>query len=287
MSGVQELPAVISPVGVISAKLTTTTDRPRYPGPYDVTPAADAQELATKGLVMDSDVTVGGMGEAIEKAEKDAIRTVVDGSYTGEYRDEEVVTVNQSALAYVTGLTSVDLPAATSVGSNAFQGCTGLTSVDLPAATSVGTNAFQGCTSLPELTLPAARTCDTSSIRGCTSLVRLILPLLSYVGWTMACDCTSLGVFDTGTPATANPITLGSNGFQRCSSLVAVVLRRESGVVSMGALSTFNDTPIANGTGYIYVPRALVDKYKVATNWSVYADQIRAIEDYPEICDPE
>jgi hypothetical protein len=28
----------------------------------------------------------------------------------------------------------------------------------------------------------------------------------------------------------------------------------------------------------------LVDSYKTATNWSKYATQIRAIEDYPDIC---
>jgi hypothetical protein len=38
-----------------------------------------------------------------------------------------------------------------------------------------------------------------------------------------------------------------------------------------------------NGTGYIYVPATLVDTYKAGTNWSTHADQIRAIEDYPEI----
>ena len=37
---------------------------------------------------------------------------------------------------------------------------------------------------------------------------------------------------------------------------------------------------IANGKGYIYVPRAMVDTLKSATNWSTYATQIRALEDY-------
>ena len=35
-----------------------------------------------------------------------------------------------------------------------------------------------------------------------------------------------------------------------------------------------------NVPAYIYVPRALVEDYKVATNWSAYADQFRALEDY-------
>lgn len=33
-------------------------------------------------------------------------------------------------------------------------------------------------------------------------------------------------------------------------------------------------------TGYLYVPSTMVDSYKTATNWSSYADYIRAIEDY-------
>ena len=41
-----------------------------------------------------------------------------------------------------------------------------------------------------------------------------------------------------------------------------------------------NDGPIMKGEGYIYVPRALVDSYKVATNWSSWATQFRALEDY-------
>jgi hypothetical protein len=40
---------------------------------------------------------------------------------------------------------------------------------------------------------------------------------------------------------------------------------------------------IEDGTGYIYVPSALVETYKTASNWVTYAAQIRAIEDYPEI----
>lgn len=44
----------------------------------------------------------------------------------------------------------------------------------------------------------------------------------------------------------------------------------------------FNSTPIANGTGYIYVPDALVNDYKKATNWSVYANQIKPLSEYVE-----
>jgi hypothetical protein len=39
-------------------------------------------------------------------------------------------------------------------------------------------------------------------------------------------------------------------------------------------------TRIEKGTGYIYVPADLVDSYKAATNWSTFAAQFRALEDY-------
>lgn len=47
--------------------------------------------------------------------------------------------------------------------------------------------------------------------------------------------------------------------------------------------NVFARTKIVSGTGYVYVPRALVKQYQTATNWAAIAGKIRAIEDYPEI----
>ena len=71
--------------------------------------------------------------------------------------------------------------------------------------------------------------------------------------------------------------------FYKCSALKAVIIRSPA-VCAMSDSDAFKLTPIASGTGYIYVPAALVDSYKAATNWTAYADQIRAIEAYPDIC---
>lgn len=76
--------------------------------------------------------------------------------------------------------------------------------------------------------------------------------------------------------------TIGSYAFNGCSALATLILRSDT-VCTLTATNAFASTPIASGTGYVYVPAALVDEYKAATNWSTYADQIRAIEDYPEI----
>lgn len=60
------------------------------------------------------------------------------------------------------------------------------------------------------------------------------------------------------------------------------MIRNASAVVTNGGANTFSNSAIASGTGYIYVPDALVEDYKVATNWSTYAAQIKPLSEYVE-----
>ena len=72
--------------------------------------------------------------------------------------------------------------------------------------------------------------------------------------------------------------------FNGCTALVALILAKTT-LVPLTDVNAFENSTVAIGTGYIYVPSALVDEYKTATNWVTYASQIRAIEDYPDICE--
>lgn len=76
--------------------------------------------------------------------------------------------------------------------------------------------------------------------------------------------------------------TFQSYAFYNCTKLAAVIIGTNS-VPTLKNVNVFTNTLIASGTGYIYVPANLVDSYKTASNWSSYAAQIRAIEDYPDI----
>ena len=76
--------------------------------------------------------------------------------------------------------------------------------------------------------------------------------------------------------------TFQSYAFYNCSKLATIIIETNS-VATLKNVNVFTNTPIANGIGYIYVPANLVESYKTASNWSTYADQIRAIEDYPDI----
>ena len=77
---------------------------------------------------------------------------------------------------------------------------------------------------------------------------------------------------------------IAASTFNSCSNLETVILRLTSKTCTLANVNAFNGTLIAKGAGYIYVPKALIEDYKVATNWITFAEQFRAIEDYPEIC---
>ena len=73
--------------------------------------------------------------------------------------------------------------------------------------------------------------------------------------------------------------------FNNCTALDTLIIRNTDTMCTLADTTTcLHNTPIASGTGYIYVPAALIEEYKAATNWTTYADQIRAIEDYPDVC---
>ena len=167
-----------------------------------------------------------------------------------------------------TSLKKVYAPLATSIISGAFRNCVSLdnNSIDLTNITSISSAAFSGCTGITELKFPAlGKTPDTS--------------LVLYSREGVFHQCTSLKKVDFHIIS-----TLGEKSFYQCSSLDTVIIRTPS-ICTLNNVSCFTETPIANGTGYIYVPSELVNSYKANTKWSTYANQIRSIEDYPDICE--
>ena len=124
-------------------------------------------------------------------------------------------------------------------------------SLTMKDVTYIGTQAFQGCANLTSVDFPAATLIDNQVFFNCTGLTSVDLPAA---------------------------ITVGNKVFEKCSNLTALILRNTELVTAYS--SVLDDTPVDSGTGYIYVPKALIEDYKVATNWSTYASQFRAIEDY-------
>lgn len=150
----------------------------------------------------------------------------------------------------------------TSIESYCYQDFTNFTGIIFPNVTEIGDYAFDGCTNLRNVELPNVTTIGQGAFIG-TGLAKIDLPKLS----------------STGTIA-----------FVSCPNLETVILRNADAICTIPNKYVFRYSPIypdADGveaTGHIYVPSALVDSYKADSVWSTYANQIRAIEDYPDIC---
>ena len=75
--------------------------------------------------------------------------------------------------------------------------------------------------------------------------------------------------------------TIKAQVFQNCNKLTKLILGSPS-LCELTNANSFNLTPMADGTGYVYVPDNLVDAYKTATNWSAFADKIKPISELEE-----
>ena len=116
--------------------------------------------------------------------------------------------------------------------------------------TSIGDRAFYNCSALTSIDLPAVTSISSSAFSGCYALTSIDLPAAT---------------------------SIGTNAFQKCTKLTRVILRNTSQVVSLSSTSAFSNA----NSAIIYVPDALVDDYKAATNWSTYADRIKGLSELP------
>lgn len=211
---------------------------------------------------------------------------------------DNVTSIGGNSFQNCTSLTKCDFPKATSVGASAFNDCTSLAEFTAPLVTSVGAYAFQN-SKITHLSFPALKSMTSNAWRGCP-LVSIDLPNVTNIGNNSFRAVSTLKavtfpkVTSTSSEAMRNcdaltyvdlPVctSFGTYTFNDCNNLETLILRTTSKVCSMSNVNVLQLTKIANGTGYIYVPASMVDSYKGASNWSTYANQIRAIEDYPEI----
>ena len=173
-------------------------------------------------------------------------------------------------------ITSYSSDTLTSVGSNAFQSCSKLTTVSLPNATSLGLSSFNACSSLVSIEVPKVTSITTQTFYGCDALQTLNLPSVKTTGTQGVRHCDKLTRVDLG--AVTN---IGALTFDSCPLLETLIVRTSS-VCTLANTSAFTGTPIASGTGYIFVPDELLSDYRSATNWSSYAEQIVPLSAYSD-----
>ena len=188
-----------------------------------------------------------------------AVRTAIDGAYNmitaipleGDSGSIASIFANlvSKTRNYITRTTEVaESDTVTSIRNDAFYKYSSLTEVSFPNATSIGEYAFSECSKLTSVSFPNATSIGQYAFYECSGLTSVSLP---------------------------NATSIGQYAFRNCYKLTTLYVGTESDTVctlSFGAIpSNYNVTDI-------YVPESLVDSYKSATNWSSYADKIKAYE---------
>lgn len=178
-------------------------------------------------------------------AEVNPVEFMAAGNPTGSIVIE-AVEIASYAFAFRTGITSVTALNCETLGKNAFENCSGIVSTNFPAlkAFNQGGYSFNGCTSLTEIHLPELTT-DT--------------PLRAFGG------CSQLVTADLG-----KTTSILAQAFISTVALRNIVLRKTDGITNLSAwnANTLGSIYSHPAESTIYVPSALIDSYKAASNWS-------------------
>lgn len=204
--------------------------------------------------------------------------TDVDGLLTNSltHLSSNATSIRAYALRGLSKLTSVDLPNVQSVGDNGFYGV-GLVELSLPSCTKVGGTCIAYCNSLTKVNLPKCTSLGSYTFRENKLLSEVTLPACPTISQSAFYNCDALAKISLPSVTTINASAFSG------SAIFETLILGASSVAKLSNTNAFTGTKIASGTGYIYVPADLVENYKAASNWATYAEQIRAIEDYPEI----
>lgn len=219
--------------------------------------------------------------------------------------DDTLTSIRSYGLASMTALTSVDFPnlqtinsyafyndynlvmdgwqfpKAKTIGNYAFRYCYGLSGdIVLPSTvTSIGQYSFASCKNIETFTATGSiTTFGTYTFTGASAdhmmqvreihlpnLGTSIALNLNFGSATASYACQKLEVVDIGKAK-----SIAANTFANCYKLQTLIMRRTGSVTTLANVSGFLNTPLRGRnslTANIYVPSALINTYKAATNW--------------------
>lgn len=221
------------------------------------------QVLKEKGITIDDNAK---LDDTLVKA-IDSISTLqgLDDYIRGDivdYINQKLMQLGQYKFYNMPTIHNVRCDAVINIGNYSLYSCSSLKHLYFPNVVSIGEHVFHtiGC---ENLILPNLRTMGFACFVNTATLKRLIIP--KCVSLTdHSCSITGICLLDAG------------NTSLICSSssmpnLTILVLRNN-------VLTTLENRSCIQSIEEIYVPQDLIESYKVATNWSVYADKFKPLE---------
>lgn len=287
----------------ISEAKVSLTAPTRYGGGSE---PANIQPLeVTENGVYEIEGDVDGYGPVTVNVEPPAsddsalLVALLDGSAT-EIDVDNIELIGEYSCYQRPALTQVNLPNVETIGKYAFSGCSKLAEVNLPKCTTLTERCFRA-TKLKHIYLPSLLSIGAHSFEQCSVLEDADFPVCTNVGGFSNCtklttvNCPeavtvlSLG-FSTCTSLTKLDLpkatVIEAAAFRSSSNLEYIILRTQEQACVMNNSNVLESTPFASGKagGKLLVPAALVEEYKVATNWAAIwgygHNKFLALEDY-------
>lgn len=179
----------------------------------------------------------------------DKTAAFLDGTIT-EYSNSELTEIREKAFYGCIKMTSVDLPNVVTLGADAFHTCKWLETINIPKLTAIPYQCFYYCFSLPDVLVFSA----------CKNVAGYAI---SYAE-TKKLDILGGGQID-------------SFAFYRASYFNTLILRNTETVTTLQAAPSSIWSDYTSVT--VYVPDALLESYKTATNWVKMAGQIKGLSE--------
>ena len=222
----------------------------------------DASNTATNQSNTDLTSAVDALLRGYGTSDEQSIHSRIDGTITEI--ESYATQVYVYAFASCANLTTAIFPNAKSVAGSAFSSCRSLVNVYFPKVETVYASAFSQCSKLESIILPEATSLKINAFSGCYGLKSIDLPKMTNIANGVFSSCYSLASIIIRNESMCSLENIGA--FNSCYHILGVVN------------STYNPDGLKDG--YFYVPSSLVESYKQASNWSNFATQFRALEDY-------
>lgn len=234
---------------------------------------------------------------------------------TWEFNNEDITKIKDSTFAYYNGFldigendyyfneVNVKLPNCLEIGEQAFfrnaclheiyfpkvkeigQGAflnTFMKRIDLPECIKIDSYVFQNCFNVKEINLPKVKKLGDSVFQDTgmnSSLSNISLPSMTYLNSYYFYG----SVFQNALFSNENITQMGGSSqyyapFRDSQRIKRIIIPKCTTVPKLGSVDGLvGDNATLKAQVTIYVPRAMVEQYKAATNWSAY--NIAAIED--------
>lgn len=224
-------------------------------------------ELESKGAIIPDDKNSNNLLSTIS-----SLQVVTD-------EIEELLVSYKSSIDETLGENCTKIPNdVTRIAAHAFRYQNNLALQELPdRITHIGGLAFAYATTMSLDKLPNDLiNFDNGAFRNCPNLKFKEIPVgVTILRSQSLMACTGL----TELTCKGTITTIEAEVFSGCTNLTKLVLPNITSVPTLANANAFNNTPIAKGNGYVYLPDSLVEQAKSLTNWSTFANQIKGVSE--------